>query len=281
VAEKAMNAIRGWKAVASGTLLLLFSFSSAAQNRSSISTSPRDPLSAVAAPSAALQPSSEEQLFFREANAERTARGLTAYKWDETLAAAARKHASLMAKTEELSHHLAGEPPLDERAAQAGARFSSVGENIAIGPETLSIHDDWMRSPGHRANILNERFTALGVGVVEEKGEFYAVEDFSTAVENFNIEQQEQKVAALLSARGFHVTGDRTEARRFCANSHALTEHRSLTVFHLEVPDLGALPKEIERSLESTQYKQAAVGACEPQHAERGIPRFRIALLLY
>ncbi len=265
-----MNAIRSLGSAASGALLFLVLTSSAAKQN--------QPTSAI--PSAT-QPPAEEQLFFRGANAERSARGLPAYKWDESLAAAARRHALLMAKSEELSHQLPGEPPLDERAAEAGARFSSVGENVAVGTDAPGIQDGWMKSPGHRANILNAHFTALGIAVVEGNGELYAVEDFSTSVERLSIEQQEAKVAALLKARGFRVLEDREEARRFCEDVHAPTQHRSMAILEVETPDLVALPKEIEPSLNVTKYPQAAVGACEPQKPEKGSARFRLAILLF
>jgi uncharacterized protein YkwD len=48
----------------------------------------------------------------------------------------------------------------------AGANGWSVGENIAMGQATAAaLMDDWMTSPGHRANILKPEFTHLGVGV--------------------------------------------------------------------------------------------------------------------
>src|SRR5260370_14401585 len=127
----------------------------------------------------AQKPSEEEQFFFDSANRERVAQQLPPLKWDNALAKAARRHASLMADQNNLAHQLPGELPLDQRAAQAGARFSQVGENIAMGPLARAIHTGWMHSPGHRANILDVHFTALGVGGIEDSGELYAVEDFS------------------------------------------------------------------------------------------------------
>src|SRR5260370_41921764 len=104
-----------------------------------------------------------------------------------------------MAKQANLSHQLPGELPLDQRAGRAGARFSQVGENIAIGPQAPAIHTGWMHSPVHRANILNVHFTALGVGVIEGDGELYAVEDFSGAIASLAIEAQEEQVTGLLT----------------------------------------------------------------------------------
>lgn len=48
---------------------------------------------------------------------------------------------------------------------QAGLAYMAAGENIAMGQETpREVVDGWLRSPGHRANILNPQFRRLGVG---------------------------------------------------------------------------------------------------------------------
>ena len=45
----------------------------------------------------------------------------------------------------------------------------SLGENLAWGSGELGtargIHEAWMRSNGHRANILNPDFRELGIGI--------------------------------------------------------------------------------------------------------------------
>ena len=48
-------------------------------------------------------------------------------------------------------------------------KFSHAGENIAMGYTTpKAVVDAWMKSPGHKANILNENFTQIGVGYVKD-----------------------------------------------------------------------------------------------------------------
>jgi uncharacterized protein YkwD len=51
------------------------------------------------------------------------------------LAAAARRHCLRMAAEGPISHRYEGEPDLSERAAQAGAHFSLIEENVAVGPD--------------------------------------------------------------------------------------------------------------------------------------------------
>ena len=44
----------------------------------------------------------------------------------------------------------------------------ATGENIAAGqPDATAVVTSWMNSPGHKANILDKRYTGLGVGYVD------------------------------------------------------------------------------------------------------------------
>jgi uncharacterized protein YkwD len=229
----------------------------------------------------AQQPSAEEQFFFDSANRERIAQKLPPLKWNNALAEAARGHALRMAKQDNLSHQLPGESPLAQRAGQAGARFSGIAENIAVGPWLESIHTGWMHSPGHRANILDAHFTALGVAVVEDNGQLWAVEDFSTAIANMNTEAQEEKVTALLAARGLVVSTERENARKLCSDDRAPTGHRAMLILSYEAPDISELPEALERQIRDGKYGEAAVGACQPKENNTGIARFRITVLLF
>jgi len=203
--------------------------------------------------------------------------------WDQDLAEAARKHAALMAREGELSHQLSGEPDLTQRAGRAGASFRRAGENIAFGPHAQDIHTGWMNSPGHRANILNVEFTALGVGVVqdEDSGDLYAVEDFSLAVMNLSIKAQEEKVSELLTARGLRVTRDRSEARRYCADDRLAEQGWKMAILRYEAPDISKLPEQLEQAIQKTKYQTAAVGACKGKERDNEIALFRVAVLLY
>lgn len=50
--------------------------------------------------------------------------------------------------------------------SEMGIPFMSTGENIAIGqPDVLSVMQAWWNSEGHRKNILNSSFQAVGVGL--------------------------------------------------------------------------------------------------------------------
>jgi len=124
---------------------------------------------------------SPEKELFNATNRERLAHGLSALQWNDALAVAARKHAGEMAHKDALSHQFPGEPSLPSRVKQAGAHFVWLSENVALGPSPSVIHAEFVKSPPHRANILDTDMNVMGIGIVERNGQLFAVEDFSKA----------------------------------------------------------------------------------------------------
>ena len=124
---------------------------------------------------------SPERELFDATNRERQSHGLPALRWNDALAVAARKHAGEMAHKDALSHQFPGEPNLPRRVKQAGAHFVWLSENVALGPNTSLIHAEFVKSPQHRANILDTDMNVMGIGIVERNGQMFAVEDFSKA----------------------------------------------------------------------------------------------------
>jgi uncharacterized protein YkwD len=122
-----------------------------------------------------------ERDLFDYANHERSAQGLPALRWNNALAAAARKHAAVMAQNGSLSHQFPGEASLPGRAGQSGAHFVWLAENVAEGPSAKIIHAEWVKSPHHRANLLDRDMDSIGIAVAERDGQWFAVEDFSKA----------------------------------------------------------------------------------------------------
>ncbi|MFE4667395.1 CAP domain-containing protein [Streptomyces sp. NPDC056716] len=99
-------------------------------------------------------------------NGERVRAGLRPLAPDTLLTAAAQAHSADMVARDFYSHTSPeGGQPWD-RAAAAGARRRSVGENIACGQRSApEVVTGWMNSPGHRANILKPDFTHIGIGL--------------------------------------------------------------------------------------------------------------------
>lgn len=122
-----------------------------------------------------------ERRLFAAVNQARQSEGLAPVRWDYSLAAAARRHARVMAERGTAQHVFDGEPGLSARVKQAGAHFSSLAENVTQGPTPGFIHSQFMKSTPHRANILDRDMNSIGVGVVDQRGRLFAVEDFSRA----------------------------------------------------------------------------------------------------
>ncbi|MCB2293699.1 CAP domain-containing protein [Clostridium algoriphilum] len=61
-----------------------------------------------------------------------------------------------------------------------GVKYMSAGENIAYGqPTPTSVMTGWMNSAGHKANILSENYTEIGVGVAKKSdGTIYWTQQF-------------------------------------------------------------------------------------------------------
>jgi uncharacterized protein YkwD len=228
----------------------------------------------------AAQPSSDEQALFDATNRERAALHLQPLEWEPLLAAAARQHALLMSREHEISHQYPGEASLEERAAQAGARFSTIAENIASGPDAAGIHDGWMHSAGHKKNILSPDVTALGVAVIQRGDDLYAVQDFSRPVPNLSLEQQEQKMLALLSPSGLSAVLATADARETCATSVGFSGPQPTAIFRFEITDLSKLPGEVTKAVRDHQYHRAAFGACATEQTT-GFVRYRFAMLFY
>lgn len=100
-------------------------------------------------------------------NKERAANGLKPVKADEELAKVARKHSVDMFKRGYFSHYTPeGKNPFD-RMRKDNIFFLTAGENLALSQTLKMAHDGLMKSPGHRANILNPTFGRLGIGILD------------------------------------------------------------------------------------------------------------------
>ena len=135
----------------------------------------------LAASAFAQRAANAEQQLLHDVNQERKAHGLPILKSDKALAEAARKHAQKMAAQGAASHQFPGEPNQLARARAAGAHFNWLSENVDVGTSANTIHQSFMKSPLHRANILDRDMDAIGIGIVERNGYLFAVEDFSKA----------------------------------------------------------------------------------------------------
>lgn len=95
-----------------------------------------------------------EQGIIDHTNVQRQRHGLPPLSVDTHLMSSARRHCAWMARSGSLTH-----------------TTSQVAENIAMG-QTSSSHavQDWMNSPGHRANMLNGSYRRVGAAAYTGNG---------------------------------------------------------------------------------------------------------------
>lgn len=108
---------------------------------------------------------SAEQQVLALTNQERAKSGCGPLTFDKSLTRAAEAHAADMVAEHFFAHDsLDGRSPFDRMKA-AGFAGGSMAENIAVGYSTpAAVVGGWMKSPGHRANILNCGYTVIGIG---------------------------------------------------------------------------------------------------------------------
>lgn len=108
-------------------------------------------------------------------NVERAAAGVLPMRMDPRLRTAAGRRSRDLAASGVLSH----DGWVDAIRA-AGYGGGALGENIAYGYGSAeSVMSGWMRSTGHRANILRSYFRDLGVGCARDgRGRLWWVQSF-------------------------------------------------------------------------------------------------------
>ena len=94
---------------------------------------------------------------------------------DPQLSQVARKHARAMSSKRSLFH----DPQALRRRV---TRWRSLGENVGAGSGAASIHRAFMRSAGHRYNILWRDFRHVGVGVKRAGGRLWVTVVFESRV---------------------------------------------------------------------------------------------------
>lgn len=110
---------------------------------------------------------------FDAMNDARRAEGLTPLDWDASLEDVAYARAANLVANGYFDHYAPdGESAFSELSAR-GIRYRLAGENLARNnyPETKTVSaafDGLMNSPGHRANILEARFSSVGVAAVRD-----------------------------------------------------------------------------------------------------------------
>jgi uncharacterized protein YkwD len=117
-------------------------------------------------------------------NDARRGQGLAALGRNAKLMRAAQIQAEQMAAANAMAHDLPGAPypSLDARLGAVSYEAGAAGENVAEGyPSAEAAVAGWMRSSGHRANIVSPRYVEMGAGVAtSSRGRTYYAQVFGT-----------------------------------------------------------------------------------------------------
>jgi uncharacterized protein YkwD len=222
-----------------------------------------------------------EQYLLAAANEARASQGLSPLRLDRVLTEASAAHAREMANHADISHQFNDEPDLAERGASAGAHFSLISENVGEAPSSVIIHDLWMHSSGHRANLLDPNVDSIGIAVIARDNQLYAVEDFASTVPTLTINQQEYTVASVLVKSGMKVAETTDDARQTCTmNTGYAGSRQPWFIMRYTAASLNEIPTQLKTRLTSGKYHQAVVGAC-PTTRKTPFTAYNIAVLLY
>jgi GNAT superfamily N-acetyltransferase len=236
-----------------------------------------------------------EQIILRLVNQDRQSRGLGRLVMDERLQRAARKHTLRMASRGEVEHQLYDEPKLSLRLGEVAIRYDASGENVArtSGPERA--HVALMNSPGHRANILDANFNAIGIGVIHTPDGIYVTEDFARRLPETTVDEAETQVAGMMNRMRAEVGLDpwprrmTSELRHHACEMAArdrlnpkagLLSTRVSNAVAFTAADLNKIPNSLAQ-LKATPASAFSVGACFQSSATYETPVFWFLVITY
>jgi hypothetical protein len=106
-------------------------------------------------------------------NQARFAAGLRGILHNQSMDSVAEAWANQMGASATMAHN-------PQYSTQIPAGWTRAGENVAEGyPTPQAMFEGWMKSPGHRANILGN-YTDIGIAFVSVNGTAWGVQDFGT-----------------------------------------------------------------------------------------------------
>ena len=144
-----------------------------------VMAAPAKQLPAKPPPASAYALSPQEQKAVMLLNEDRKDAGLEPLKVNLLLSKLAADYAADMNRRKFFAHIDPDDRDPFERMAAIGIDLPNEGENIALSPDVETAHRMLIESPLHRENILNPKFTEIGIGVrSDSRGGIYLVQEF-------------------------------------------------------------------------------------------------------
>lgn len=139
--------------------------------------------------------------------------------------------------------------------SQAGYAFKYAGENLAIDfNDSSAVNRAWMDSPGHRANILNAKYTEIGVavarGMYEGSSVWMAVQEFGRPLSDCPVVSE--SLNSQISANNKVLDDMLVELDRQQAEIQATRPKRG-TAYNQKVDEYNALVEQYNELLNKTK----------------------------
>ncbi len=99
-------------------------------------------------------------------NQARNTNGLSSFQVSESLTTAAQAKADAMVANDYFEHTAPDGTTGWDYIDKTGYIYTFAGENLAASnQDDVSVVNGWLKSPGHRANLLNTEFSDIGLGL--------------------------------------------------------------------------------------------------------------------
>ena len=194
-------------------------------------------------------------------NRDRGGQGLGRLAFDAELSDIARAHSEDMRELDFFAHDSRRTGSLEDRLDRAGFLALTARENIGEGAGIDDTQDALLKSPGHRANILADDVTHVGIGIVRAgsggAGRLLVTQVFATPVGS----QDPERARAMIARR---IAEARSKAGLRALSTHAelgrlAKEHVAGVPDTLDVSASRRIGDEVTRALQGSKLSGVAV----------------------
>lgn len=112
-------------------------------------------------------------------NRERLARGLQPLTLDSDLIKWSKIKSQDMVKNNYFAHKAPGYGNVAEMLRNSGVIFRYAGENLGKASTVINVHNGFMKSSVHKATILHNGYTHLGIGIASKGSTIFVTEIFA------------------------------------------------------------------------------------------------------
>lgn len=190
-------------------------------------------------------------------NDERVKNGKKPLTTNAKLALAAHRKILDMINLQYFEHKSpSGKGPADIIEA-TGYTYVIVGENLAEGDfaDSADLVQGWMNSPGHRANILNEKYTEIGVaterGTLNGKQVWFAVQEFGRPLTD--CPRIDQTLKAQITANETQAQTLQDQLQQIQSNMNQAKQRNDVDTYNNLVPQYNTIVNQINTLVTKTK----------------------------